>query len=844
MRALLVATLLLAAGCRTGSLGHCNSDSDCAAGATCDAAERVCTVRAGGCFPSCGAGLTCQSAACVDVTPPTITAIAVTTPPDFAPGIYKGDDSATLSVSAQIADVSGVRNACLQVSGETACPHPGSSADGGLWTFTMPRAPASGTLDGAPVAFTIEADDAPAGSAPNHGTATSFIRFDNAGPDIRIASDPQPFARLLADGGVDVIPLQVTITDATGVCQTAVCKPRLTFGAGTPVFATQDGGTFLFDLDATKAAAGAEGPLSFTVTAEDALGHQATATGSRLVDDKAPVVTLKVFRDGDAEPATGAGFPPAVANTGHDGVTFVYSDVVHLKGSVADEGGIGTVTWRIDGVAMDGGVSTGTSQTTCDGGTVCAFDVQVALNGAGNGELHTTTANLVTGTNLSATNGATRIPIAALHVVLTASDRTRSAGGESRAKQTVRDVAARTTRFLWLRNLPTGSIVSGLSIHPGGDVIVTSEGAGTGFADEVFAVPSTGPLSDGGFPLHWSFGFDAGFGAGGLGDIVDMPAVGAGDGATAPIYVATTGGGVFALSPSGTVSWSTTGLQELWTAPAVVGVQAGEAVVIPSAATPASASKVFTVGSSGGSVFVLDAGVDDIDLNSAPLVLDGGAYFGTQTSLYRLDLSSGGLTKANAGGEIWGPVTDGGAVYTSTIAAATATLSTFSPALVLSNPAVPVAGAVNQDLIVDMIGRIIASTRTSRLVSIDATTGGLFDVGLNLESTTTDGDAPLQGSDGTIYLPRSTGFLLAFRDGQTSWTFDPNGTVFRAPAMDCAGRLYVASDETIYAFVTDDHGLADAPWPTYRRDSRATGNFGAPKYGVRLPGPDGGICNN
>ena len=59
-----------------------------------------------------------------------------------------------------------------------------------------------------------------------------------------------------------------------------------------------------------------------------------------------------------------------------------------------------------------------------------------------------------------------------------------------------------------------------------------------------------------------------------------------------------------------------------------------------------------------------------------------------------------------------------------------------------------------------------------------------------------------------------------------------------------AGRLFFASNETVYALVTDDRGLADAPWPTYRRDSRATGNFGAPKYGIRLPGPDGGVCNN
>jgi len=530
-------------------------------------------------------------------------------------------------------------------------------------------------------------------------------------------------------------------------------------------------------------------------------------------------------------------------NTGHDGVSFVYSDVVHVKGSVADEGGIGAVTWRIDGVAIDGGVSTGTSRTTCDGGTVCAFDVQVALNAAGNGELHTTTADLVTGTNLSATNGATKIPVAALHVVLTAADRTQGAAGETLAKQTVRDVAARTTRFLWLRNLPTGTIVRGLAIHPNGDVIVTSEGAGTGLADEVFAVPSSGPLSDGGFPLHWSFGLDAGFGTGGLGDIVDMPAIGAGDGASAPVYVATTDGGLFALSPSGGVVWKTTGLQELWTAPAVVNVEAGEAVVIPSAATPANTSKVFTVGSSGGSVFVLDAGVDDIDVNSAPLVLDGGVYFGTQTSLYRLDLPGGTLSSVKAGGEIWSPVTDGGVVYAATIGGAASTLSTFNQSLSQLAPAVPVAGAVNQDMVVGMNAQLIASTATSRLVRIDGADGGLVDIGLDLE--TGDGKIPLQGSDGTIYLPRATGFLLAFRDdGLTSWTFDPNGTIFRAATMDCAGRLYVASRETIYALVTDDRGLADAPWPTYRRDSRATGNFGAPKYGIRLPGPDGGVCNN
>ncbi|HEX9602768.1 MAG TPA: hypothetical protein VF973_03380, partial [Myxococcales bacterium] len=338
------------------------------------------------------------------------------------------------------------------------------------------------------------------------------------------------------------------------------------------------------------------------------------------------------------------------------------------------------------------------------------------------------------------------------------------------------------------------------------------------------------------------------FGAGGFGDIFDMPAVGAGDGASAPIYVATTDGGVFALSPSGGALWHAANLQELWTAPAVVSAQAGETVVIPSVAPAAASANVFSVrAGTGGGAVVLDAGVVGDDFNSAPLVLDGGAYFGTLSTLYRLDVLDGGLNGlADAGGEIWSPVTDGGVIHTATIGTATtSTLNTFQQSLGPRLQGVTVAGAVNQDLIVDMNVRVIASTKDSQLVSIDPVSGALVSLG-DLELTNVDGKIPLQGSDGTIYLPRSTGFLLAFRDGDglTSWTFDPSGTIFRAVAMDCAGRLYVASDETIYALVTDDRGLADAPWPTYRRDSRATGNFGAPKYGIRLPGSDGGVCNN
>jgi hypothetical protein len=51
--------------------------------------------------------------------------------------------------------------------------------------------------------------------------------------------------------------------------------------------------------------------------------------------------------------------------------------------------------------------------------------------------------------------------------------------------------------------------------------------------------------------------------------------------------------------------------------------------------------------------------------------------------------------------------------------------------------------------------------------------------------------------------------------------------------MDCAGRIFVATAGAVYALITDDHGLADTPWPSMRRDARNTGNVSYAKYGIR-----------
>ena len=63
--------------------------------------------------------------------------------------------------------------------------------------------------------------------------------------------------------------------------------------------------------------------------------------------------------------------------------------------------------------------------------------------------------------------------------------------------------------------------------------------------------------------------------------------------------------------------------------------------------------------------------------------------------------------------------------------------------------------------------------------------------------------------------------------------------------MDCSGRLFGAANgvtgtrSLVYAIITDDRGLADTVWPSYRLDARNTGNVGSPKYGIL---PAGGSC--
>src|SRR6267142_4291423 len=451
MRAIHVVILCVSlAACRSSSLGACASDGDCASGAACDPAQRV----------------------CVATDAPGISGVAVATPADYTDPqgrAFFDTPGPPLSVSASIAGTAGVNasSVCLKISGETdPCPHPGTGS-GSTYVFTLPR-PAAPFDGSTPLQFTITA-----ASTSGHSltSAAQNVYFDNQPPAVSVAPDSTPYARTLSDGGAAAINVSVTIVDPTGVV-----SPQLLSGSAVVAPARSDGGVYVFQLDPRNAPAGAEGPYAFHVRALEHLGHDGGADATRVVDDKAPVISgVQVYKD--VPDGGGVTYPAAVANTGWTGATFVYSDTVHVQGTITDVSGVGSATLHVDGIGLDGGVSLGTVRSLgCTAGaSSCPFSLDVTLNDAGS-ELHTGTATFDAGSAVG------NVPAGMLRFTIDAKDNAVAFGGAPAGNQTSSITQARTTRLLW-QNTLAGNAVSGLAVHPDGDLIVTMDG---GVANTVY----------------------------------------------------------------------------------------------------------------------------------------------------------------------------------------------------------------------------------------------------------------------------------------------------------------------------------------------------------------------
>ncbi len=714
---------------------------------------------------------------------PSITGVSFT-PAGFTDGaghlLIGGPPGGSIAVKADITDGAGVAAAsvCLRVSGETsACPHPGAPGAGNSYTFQLPR-PATAQDGSVATSFTLEADDALAALVPAAGKAEHQARlagsvyFDSAGPSITVLADSTPYARTAVP-----IPVSALIADATGVPDGGV------FLNGTLAPSFRDGGLFTFQLDARGAPAGVEGAYGFQVSAIDTISNSADAGGMRIIDDAPPDASVRVFKGADDGGAAGVMYPAAVPGTGWDGTQFIYNDTVHVKGTLTDVSGISDAGLHIDYVQVDGGVSAGGPQSLgcASGATTCTFDVQVLLNAPGNGTFNTFTRGHPMGDIVA--------PVDKLRVVIDSVDAAKSANAVAAAHAGTNGNDAQTTR------------------------------------------------------------------ATGLGALDGTPAIGAGDGGTARIYVAAEDGGVFAINPDGGEAWHYYTGDTLNVGPALVSPTAGPAtdqVIVPGALTT---SNIYSIGSGALLNPTGAPAVANANNSSAPLVLGGAVYFGNASRLEMHSISAQGVlgnaSTAGATAVYQEVITDGASLF-AWRSGITSGFTSRSPSLgfnwsVTVTPSGAGAVALDGSILVPLTGGPV-NTFDPSPIPPTAGTGGNNSTLFNLGAS---GKAPLVGWDGTathehFYLPRATAGTYAYDlSGTLVWYAAPNGATYRAFTMDCAGRLFGASNAAngaalaggnkslVYALITDDRGLADTMWPSYRLDARNTGNTPS-TYGILL----------
>jgi hypothetical protein len=763
---------------------------------------------------------------------PSITGITFT-PAGFTDAAGKifigGPAGAQVTLQATITDGAGVvaSTVCLRIAGETAlCPHLGSNTGGNSWSFNFNR-PGPGQDGTIPFNFTLEADDSLAAGlsgtskAEHQQRSAQAVYFDYSGPSIAVSPDAKPYART-------AVPILVSalITDPSGVPDGGV------FLNGTLQPSSRDGGLFIFQLDPRGAPALAEGAYGFQVSAKDTLNNAADAGATRVIDDLPPSLAIQIYKDLRSD--AGVTYPAAVPNTGWTGATFVYSDTVHVVGTLTDLSGVGSAVLHVDGIDLDGGVSTGTSRPiSCAGAATCPFSIDVTLNDAGT-VFHTGASTFDAGVSTGL------IPAAALQFTVAAQDNAKSYDGTAAAHALTTATGARTTRWLWQMVLP-GPAVSGLAVHPDGDLIATLDG---GAGDTVFALAPDKPL------VRWSYGSDAGdaVGPAPIGDIIGTPAIGMDGGNAARIYVASASGNLYAIQANGSLAWANVTSSSLFAVgPAVAQVTIAsntvDEIVVPDGPGVGGpySPVLWRATSATDATSVASA---DRDFHAAPIIFDGGVYFATQSGngstthltmhVIAADgtLGSAVTAAANGGSPYYGLITDGTSIYATTSATTNGMLQRLDPVFTSIWASDAGTTGYSAEPTIGIDGKLYASSYANTVAAYDA------DAGTSTLFATLGGVplVPLQGSDGHIYLPRKPGFLYAYEGNKLSWRFGPPNAILREATMDCSGRLFVASGATVYAFVTDDHGLADTPWPAMRRDSRNTGNASASKYGIRTIG--------
>jgi hypothetical protein len=421
-------------------------------------------------------------------------------------------------------------------------------------------------------------------------------------------------------------------------------------------------------------------------------------------------------------------------------------------------------------------------------------------------------------------------------------------------QSSLQSVPIAVTRRWWTRQL-SGLKITGLSLHPAGDLVVVGTPDYSHSQNTVFGLRREGPFGPDGAGCatdgaRWCYG-----GADSLGEVYGPAAIGADSSAgaqDATIYITSGAGRVVALDRDGAKRWAATLPSSVAGGPAVGtfdvdGLGAAELVFV--AADDGTLSVLREDVATPGAAVVSSIQLADPVSYSAPLLSGGALFVSTTAAAQRVPVTTAGqlgtpVAYAESASSLGGIVDGGsGLLYAAGRRFPSPFVQQFTsatlergwandPVLASTATADPIVGA-------DRV-YVPIYAGSAQLLEIDTSTLATREVA----SPGWAPNGPLLGSDGLLYLALDYGHLLVV-DPVThlySWSddLDPSGwgRDSSASVMDCAGHLFVGSGDTVVAYITDARGMADAPWPRARRDSRGSGNAEALRAGIRA----GGAC--
>ena len=295
------------------------------------------------------------------------------------------------------------------------------------------------------------------------------------------------------------------------------------------------------------------------------------------------------------------------------------------------------------------------------------------------------------------------------------------------------------------------------------------------------------------------------------GSISSSPAIGL-DGT---IYVGCEDGYLYAINPNGTEKWKFTTGGSISSSPAI------------------GANGIIYVGSEGGNLYAIyPNGTQKWEfatgggISSSPAIgTNGVIYVGSENGkLYAINPNRTQKWEFAAGGSISSsPAIDSDdTIY----------VATFDGILYALNQGgakkwqSAIGSYVESSPVIGSDGTIYIGSYDHRIYAIDSSNGATkwtFDTNGQITST------PAIGSDGVVYVGSNDGNLYAIDPNaggdKKKWEVFIGGCAYSSPSIASDGTVYIGSlDGNLYAIKSDSTGLANSPWPKFRRNLRSTGN--------------------